>query len=251
MSATRLAASLLFVAATAAATSCGSTSLAGPRPAPKVDHLGAISELFAGGTPAHSVPLAPLLGLKHLYALGPLEGLRGEILVWDGTPFTSRVVEGEPRVAVDPAAKAQFLVWSTATEWRDVPVYEDARTLSWFETWLPTAARDAGLDETRPFAFLVVGAVDHATIHVDDFPADGTPLTPETVGASQKVIELADAAVQILGFYAPNEAGAKGVYTSNDSNLHLHLRTQLGTAMGHVDDFALAPGAVLRLPWKR
>jgi acetolactate decarboxylase len=88
--------------------------------------------------------------------------------VWDGTPFTSRIEQGAMHVAVDADAKAPFLVWSDVEEWSEVEVPGQAKTLAGFETWLPGAARLAGVDGSRPFAFLLLGAVDFATIHVVD-----------------------------------------------------------------------------------
>ena len=55
------------------------------------------------------------------------------------------------------------------------------------------------------------------------------------------------APVQMLGFHARN---ARGIYTPRDSNVHLHLRTTVGSTMGHVTDFTLAPGAIVEIAWK-
>jgi acetolactate decarboxylase len=246
----RAAAAAIALASLAALSSCSSTP-AGQRPPPKVEHRGAMREMFDDGAAAH-VDVAPLLGQPHLYALGPLEKLRGEILVWDGAPFVARVEGGEVRVALDRGAKAPFLVWSRVREWRDVDLPEEARPLAGLTTWIPKAARELKLDAEKPFAFLVIGAVERATIHVHDFPADGTPLTREAHDApsAKKTIELPGTAVQILGFFAPDAAQAKGVWVHHDSPLHLHLRTPLGTVMGHVDDLTLAPGAIVKFPWR-
>ena len=92
--------------------------------------------------------------------------------------------------------------------------------------------------------------VESATIHVDDSWPDGTPLTHAAHEAAQKKSELGKAPVQVLGFFAPDAAGAKGVYTHHDRSTHLHLRKLTGTTMGHVDNVVLAPGARLELAWR-
>jgi len=228
---------------------CSAAPTGGPRLPPKVEHVGALHTMFEEGSAAAHASLAALLGREHLYALGPLEGLRGEILVWDGTPFTSRIEQGAVHVAVDADAKAPFLVWSYVKEWSEVEVPEEAKTLAGFETWLPGAARKAGVDGSRPFAFLLLGAVDSATIHVVDL-APGEPLTHESHRAAKHVVQLEKQPVQLLGFFARAESGAQGVYMFLPSTVHLCLRTQFGTTMGHVEDFSLAPGATLKLAWK-
>ena len=236
------------LALSAAAAGCA-TGARGPRPPPKVDHLGSMQEMFERKSAAGRVALEPLLGLKHLYALGPLEGLRGELLIWDCTPFTSRMVDGVARVVVERDLRAPFLVWSSVKAWRDVDVPDDARTLAQFEKWLPGAARKAGLDSSKPFAFQVLGAVEHAAIHVVDLSPDEV-LTREAHAAAKRVVTLDAVPAQMLGFYAPDDAGAKGVWLHHSANVHLHLRNQLGTVMGHVDDFTLAEGATVKIAWE-
>ena len=63
-------------------------------------------------------------------------------------------------------------------------------------------------------------------------------------------MQLEQQPVQLLGFFAPAESGARGVTMFPPSTVHLHLRTQPGTTLGHVQDFSLAPGATLKLAWK-
>lgn len=198
-----------------------------PRPAPKVEHAGALSELFDAHAAPGTIALRPLLAKPHLYAIGPLANLSGELLVWDGTAFTSRVAGGRVVVATERDAAVPLLVWSRVTKWREVAVPEEECALADFEAWLPEAARGAGVDAAHPFAFQIVGSVRSATLHV-----------------SETTLELGATPVQALGFHATD---AQGVWTHPGRNVHVHLRTLLGTTMGHVDDFTLAPGAIVRI----
>lgn len=217
-----------------------------PRPPPKVEHAGAMQEMFESGSAAGQVALRPLLARPHLYAIGPLADLKGEILVWDGTPFVSRMEGERVAIATEPDATAPVLVWSRVAIWKDLAVPDDARELAAFEAWLPKGAREAGLDSSEPFAFQVVGAVERATIHVDALPR-GTPVTREARDATKHVVALAACAIQAIGFHATD---AKGIYTHHDSNVHIHLRTPIGATMGHVESFTLAPGAIVKLAWR-
>ena len=205
-----------------------------------------MKKMFDSGEAPPRVALEPLLQFNHLYAIGPLAGLRGEILVWDGTPFVARIDDERVRVAVERDAKAPFLVWSSVKTWEEVAVPEEARTLAGLEAWLPDAARAARIDPSQPFAFLVIGAVEHASAHIVDLPP-GMPLTHATHDATQHQVELDHAPVQMLGFFAGDDDSAAGVWTHHSTKVHLHLRNQLGTVVGHVDDFTLSEGAVVRI----
>ena len=233
------------VAALAIASSCRSTATGGPE-IPRVDHLGSITEMLESGSTEGKFALAPLLGLKHLYAIGPLDGMRGELLVWDGTSFVARVAGDTVAITTERDVKALFLVWSSVREWREVKVPDEARPLSAFEPWLGQAASRLGLPDDRPFAFRVVGAVERAELHVLDH-APGAPLTTASHEAAKKPFSVRQAPVQMLGFHSRN---ARGIYTPRDSNVHVHLRTTVGSTMGHVTDFTLAPGAIVEIAWK-
>ena len=180
--------------------------------------------------------LAALLKRPHAYALGPLEGSGGELLVWDGVPFVGRVEDGSIRVGVDRAATVSWLVGSHVKEWRQVAVPNEIRTLDEFERWLPAAGLARHLDPARPFAFLLLGACESATLQVSDAPT----------GTST----LGHCAIQVLGFFSPEGAGGKGDWLPSGHRAHLHLRTLLGGTLGHLETFVLSPGASLAVPWR-
>jgi molybdopterin-binding protein len=62
-------------------------------PAAPVRWVGAQRDVLAGGIEG-LVDLRALAGRPHLYALGPLEGCRGEVSVFAGVPSIATVVEG-------------------------------------------------------------------------------------------------------------------------------------------------------------
>ena len=240
---------LLAPLAALALVMAGCTATATKRPPPRVLHLGALREMFASESAPGTAHVAPLLARPHAYALGPLAGLRGEILVWDGAAFVSRIGGGAVRVTVDPAASGPMLVWSHVKEWRDVALPEEVKSLADLDPWLEKTARELKLDEALPFAFLVLGATERATVHVMDL-AEGAAVTHEAHDAAKHSIELGAAPIQALGFFAPAAADATGVWVHHASRLHVHLRTLLGHVVGHVDDWTLAPGATVKFAWR-
>jgi acetolactate decarboxylase len=239
----------LLLPALIAAVACRSPTpgdrFAAPRPPPKVEWRGAMQEIFASGSAAGTIELAPLLARPHLYALGPLADFTGELLVFDGTPFQSRRAGGKVEIVNRRDVKTPLLVWSYVEKWKEAAIPDDALELAALEAWLPKGAAAAGLDATQPFAFLLIGAARKATIHIVSLPA-GTPLTHENHDATKWSDEMTALPFSAVGFHSTE---AKGIWTHHDSDVHVHLRATLSGEMGHVEALTLAPGAIVKFAW--
>lgn len=238
---TRTASRLVALALALPLSSCSTAPPAGLASlAPAVAMHGSIREQMQAGRCDEGVALRPLLKQPHLYAIGPLAGLRGELLVWDGTVFSSRsAANGGCAVRIEPDARAAFLVASHVKRWRDVPVPDDVVTLADLERWLPAAAAKLGLATDRAHTVRLFASVTSARLHVVDLAPDA-PLDPAAFAAAQRTIELAGAPVQLLGFLSPP---GESTCPIGSPPLHLHLRTLLGDVVGHVEDLVLSPGA--------
>src|SRR5438309_8788924 len=78
--------------------------------ASEVQVIGEMRRMFTAQDIRPNVDLASVTKKPHLYGLGPLAGLHGEITVLDGEVYVSDASTGQPTVAIDPNAKAVFLV---------------------------------------------------------------------------------------------------------------------------------------------
>jgi acetolactate decarboxylase len=190
------------------------------------------------------VRLSELAARPHLYAIGPLEGLTGEITVLDGNAAITTVVNGNVRTGNSLDHGAAFLVWTYAAAWSTTPLPADARTMEQLEATLPATARSAGFDGTAPVAFRIEGTVETLNYHVLNRAA-GTPLTAEAHEASKAHFALTGRRVHLVGFYSTQH---RGVFTPGTSNIHLHVVSDDGLLAGHVESFTLAPGATLLFP---
>ena len=197
-----------------------------------------------GGDIAGKIDLRALTGQPHLYALGPRAGVSGEITVFDGEPWVSRVVDGRIHVSAGPEQTACFLVYDHVDLWRerveDEPIDDEDALLA----AVLGAARAAGLDTDAPLVFLLRSPSATVTFHVLD-KRDGLPHTPERHERAKARFELERQAIEVLGFYSSRH---RGVFTPKDSDLHMHLRTLDGRASGHVERIAVEPGAVIAVP---
>ena len=194
------------------------------------------------------VDLRPLRGVPHVYALGPVAGLKGEVTIYDGTPAVA-TLDGAGAVVVDasPAAlnrEAIFLARGKVANWRAVPVPRVLSGLAAVEAFVRDAAAAAGRSLDAPFLFRIEGTAD-VEYHVIWKTGDA-PHNKAEHKRSKRPFVARRAAVKIVGAWA-DEAG-EGVYTHPGKRTHLHFLSADGTHSGHVDGITLTAGATLFLP---
>ena len=208
--------------------------------------VGAQRDVLAGDL-SGKIAIDALRDLPHVYGLGPLEGVRGEVSIFDGKPSVSRVVDGAIAVDGSFAHRACFLVYASVEEWIEVPAPGPISGFDEVEAAVLGAARHRGIDVGRPLPFLIDGRAEHLTLHILD-KRDGLPHTPERHERAKAHFSFAGEPVRVLGFFSD---GHRGVFTPKDANLHMHVKTEDGRASGHLDRIQLAPGASFWLPRER
>ena len=220
-----------------APTSPVSSSLSGVR------ITGAMRDVMWKGELGGKIALDSLSGRPGYYGLGPLVGLRGELLLADGVPYVSTVgTDSSMQVRRDPTATAPFFVYARVQKWKSVPLPESVRSIADLEAFVDQQTKDA----PRPFAFRLEGAIISAGIHVQNLAPGSVVSNPTEAHAGQVGYNLGYEEVRIVGFFS---TAHQGIFTHHDSYLHLHLLTADERAMGHVD--ALVPGRMtLYLPVK-
>jgi acetolactate decarboxylase len=207
-----------------------------------VKWAGAQRDVLAGDLRA-TIALAELRHLEHVHALGPLEGLAGEISVFDGLPLVARVAAGNVAVAEDRGAGACFLVYADVPSWHwttmRAPLLDGA-----VESHVVRLAAEHGLHGGAPLPFLLRGVAATLVFHILD-KRDGLPHSPERHEQAKVRFTLRQREVEVIGFRSDSH---RGIFTPVDSNVHMHFRTSDGGASGHVERLDLAPGWALGLP---
>jgi hypothetical protein len=91
-----------------------------------VSHIGEQREIFKTGRARAKLSLAELSRIPNLYALGPVEGLNGEITIFNSEPYVSKLCSGGNDYVVDRTFNhgAMFLVWAQIRDWDDNRVPE-------------------------------------------------------------------------------------------------------------------------------
>ena len=221
-----------------------------------IEYVGAQKDVFTKGKAASVVSLEDLAGRKGVYAVGPIDGLDGEITVFDSKPYITQV-RGADYVAENTWKHgAFFLVWTEQQNWTDVPVPSSIKGYRDLQLFVKEQAQKAGIDVTKPFPFLMAGTPVEIKWHINVDRTEGKPLTKELFQKSKQPYVVKSEPVDILGIYAEHYAGvfmtpfvpAIKEGSGMENALHMHLVSKTSKASGHIDDITFGDGMVLRLP---
>jgi acetolactate decarboxylase len=197
-----------------------------------------------GGDLRGHVALATLADTPHLYGLGPLEGLRGEVSIFGSEPSIARIELDAVVTAASWSERACFLVWAQVESWSERSMQTGRADLDEVARDVIALARETGLDPARPFPFRVRGTAAPATFHILD-KRDGLPHNPERHEQAKVRRTLRTAPVELIGFYSRQH---RGVFTPRECDVHVHLRTEDGRISGHLEAIRLEPGARITVP---
>lgn len=245
------AATAVMVCAMAAGCAMSSST------SPDFFHLGNFGRMLHGGDTAGRAPLAQLPQLPGNWGVGAMAGLKGEIVQIDGRLLVSPGSDDQGRVrAAAPAEQALLFASARVRAWVDVPVPVDMDAAR-LEAFVREQSLARGHSADQPFAFRVEGrfprlrwhvvtgettAGGHGGTHRANAGADGHA----NARAGMKVFHTPGAAGQLVGVYSGT--ALEGVITHPGERFHLHFVDATTTVSGHVDAYAVAAGAVLRLP---
>jgi acetolactate decarboxylase len=204
---------------------------------------GAMMNVMHQGELAGVIALEAIPDKKHLYGLGPVEYLQGEILIIDGKAYKSTVVsDSAMKVEETFQVKAPFFVHANVERWQEFTLPGTVSKLEEIEKQIE------GLTQNykSPFAFKVRATAATAKIHVVNLPKGKPVKSPEDSHEGQVDFKLENEKVDIIGFFSKEH---RGVFTHHDTNLHAHLINESRDKMGHLDGLTLTKGtAKLYLP---
>jgi acetolactate decarboxylase len=194
---------------------------------------GAMRNVMHKGELFGTINLDTINNKTHLYGLGPVEYLTGELLIADGRSFLSRAAE-DGSIAMEETfkVKAPFFVYANIDKWKEIILPDSIQTIQQLETYLDLTTKK----RERPFAFQVKAAVDSADIHIASLPKGTEIHSPEDDHQNQIKYTLKDENVLLIGFFSTEH---QGVFTHHDSFVHIHLITQDKKKMGHLDNMIL------------
>lgn len=211
----------------------------------KVEYAGALKNMMHKGDISAKAALKDIKKVKHLYALGAIEDLKGEIQIFDSHPSLTMVKEGAIAFDKSYKQKAALLVYASVSKWRTVSIPASVVTYAKLEAFIGQAADEAGIDISAPFPFLLEGKVRSFDWHVINWKDGDMEHSHEKHIKSGLHGTIEDREVEMLGFYSNAH---HAIFTHHTTNMHIHVRSVDGEMAGHVDGLTLGGDMVLKLP---
>jgi acetolactate decarboxylase len=208
-----------------------------------VEYSGALKTMMSGDLKA-TVSLDTLLFKKHLYALGALENLKGEIQIFDGKPNNSIVADSTIQINDSYVIKAALLVYTEVSEWKEFTLV-NITTKDDLEKKIFENAKSNGINIDEPFPFLLEGQVSVLDWHVINWKDGDTIHTHNKHKESGLNGSIKNRKVEIIGFYSTKH---KAIFTHHSTNMHMHFKTDDNKIAGHIDDLILGNNVLLKLP---
>lgn len=189
----------------------------------KVYSVGKLMDIMYQGKVEANVKL-DTLSKEHLYGLGAIEALKGEVTIINGQVYQAKVDSLGPDISINDSLKATLLVYSYVERWDSITV----SGVKNIDSLIAVQLNENGLKE--PVPFMILGEPKQLNYHIINFLGDKPNRENHKNGAL--VGGIANEPLHILGFYAKDAAG---VYTHMNSNLHMHFVTDDQSKSGHIE----------------
>lgn len=195
--------------------------------------IGALKYVMQKGELQGRIDLDTVSNRKGLYGLGPEAFLTGELLIYDGISYVSRV-QPDSSITVDKTydLSAPFFIYANIDDWDATDLPPEVRTLAELEQYLDQLASN----REHPFAYKLSGTAKRAIFHIQNLPEGTAVSSPQEAHQGQVNYELLQEDVEILGFFS---RAHQGIFTHHDSYVHMHLISKDELKMGHLDELEI------------
>jgi acetolactate decarboxylase len=190
------------------------------------------------------------------YGIGACGGLDGEITIYEGRPYVTKVRGAGFIMDHSQDGTAIFGAWTKNRQWRGQPVPAGVRTYYDLQCFVKARATAAGIDtSSTPFPFLLTGKPAELKWHINVDRTGGKPITRERFKQSKANYVTQNEEVTIVGFYSESHHGvfiatyAPAIRDNDAENaIHIHLISKDGKSAGHIDALTFEGGMTLLLP---
>jgi acetolactate decarboxylase len=211
----------------------------------KVDYKGALKTIMHKADVSAKTDLKDYKEKTHLYAIGAIENLKGEIQIFDSKPYNTLVSDSTLTFDNSYDRKATLLVYASVSKWISVPIPETVNTYEQLETYVAQAAKTHQINIKEPFPFLIEGTPKSFNWHVINWKNGDTEHSHEKHVNSGLHGTIQNKAVTMLGFYSDSH---HAIFTHHTTNMHIHVKTNDNKIAGHVDGLLFDKGMVLKIP---
>jgi acetolactate decarboxylase len=191
------------------------------------------------------VSLVEILQDDHVYAVGAMEGLLGEVIIWDNQVLINRATKGENptiQTVIHEKDSALLLVTAQIEKWQNLELKESA-SMSSIDAVIKKYANNNGINTHKPFPFLIDGVFEFVEWHIIDAPEPGGSHDEHMASSwSRKDYKING---KILGFYSEHH---QTIFTHYSSFTHMHVLFEKENLSGHVDDINIERQWILSVP---
>tara|TARA_B110000495_G_scaffold141922_1_gene124866 strand:+ start:1607 stop:2308 length:702 start_codon:yes stop_codon:yes gene_type:complete len=209
-----------------------------------VNIYGELRQIMHGGVRDGVVALTDVLQDEHVYGLGALEGLEGEILIWDSKPVLTTAKKGGEASFTNNAEneKALLLVTATVKDWIEIP-FNNTQIETSLNDYIYQIAKDNNINPEEPFPFILQGNFTKVKWHIISDPGPDGTHEDHMNKSWNRTVENTNA--KILGFYSTKH---HAVFTHHSTNSHMHFYDEKSGYSGHADELILGENTILKLP---
>ena len=211
----------------------------------KVEHRGALKNMMHKGDITAKADLKDLENSEHLYALGAMENLKGEIQIFDSEPFNTMVADSAITFDHSFNKKATLLVYASVSNWKSISIPAEVVSHEQLEKFIEQEAEKNQLPTNEPFPFLIEGTPRSFDWHIINWKDGDTEHSHDKHISSGLNGTIENKPVEILGFYSNSH---HAVFTHHTTNMHIHVKTIDNKIAGHLDDITLGKDMILKLP---
>ncbi|MEN8857083.1 MAG: acetolactate decarboxylase [Flavobacteriaceae bacterium] len=167
---------------------------------------------------------------KKAYGLGPVEFLKGEVVLFEGQTYVSKVIDSvSHQVRQVPSVSAPFFVYSTASDLKEVAFTLENYTLKEIETHIDSVYKNYD----QPLLIRIDGVFNKMKLHSVNLPEGKQVSSPEEAHQGLTQYELNGISGSLIGFFSRNH---KAVFTHHDSFFHAHFISDDRQVLGHIDE---------------
>jgi len=116
------------------------------------------------------------LNNKKTYGIGPIEFLKGEIVVFEGQTFVSKVIDSVSHQTIKiPSVRAPFFVYSTNSDLKVIEFNRENFTLKELEEYINSVYKDYD----QPLLLRIDGLFDNIKLHSVNLPEGKKVSSPD------------------------------------------------------------------------
>lgn len=200
--------------------------------AQQVFTAGAARNVMMGTDLSPHVRLDTLLEHPHLFALGPVEDLQGEITVFDGQAFTATATPSGIITQVSPGIRAPFLVYAYVPRWAAYEMDHHIDGPKALETVIDSLGQAHGYGAEEAFPFRLSGQWDQVDYHIIMRDKTEERHSHAAHDRAKRRFTLQQVTGDIVGFFSRNH---QGVFTHKGQFIHPHFLAADRSTTGHLD----------------